>query len=75
MNASERGYNGRILVAWLNSLPEVEAILAAQFAGAQIREQNLSEWRKGGYRDRSRTKRWARPPRNLHLSDQIKANA
>ena len=45
------GDNGNILVAWLNSLPEVQAILAAQFAGAKIREQNLSEWRKGGYRD------------------------
>ena len=38
-------------MAWLNSVPEVQAILAAQFGGAQIREQNLSEWRKGGYRD------------------------
>ena len=45
------GDNGHILVAWLNSLPEVQAILAAQFGGAPIREQNLSEWRKGGYRD------------------------
>jgi len=45
------GDNGQILVAWLNSLPEVQAILAAQFAGKPIREQNLSEWRKGGYRD------------------------
>ena len=45
------GHNGRILVAWLNSLPEVQAILAAQFGGAKIRQQNLSEWRKGGYRE------------------------
>ena len=35
------GDNGHILVAWLNSLPEVQAILAAQFGGAPIREQNL----------------------------------
>ena len=39
------------LVAWLNSLPEVQAILAAEFEGVPIREQNISEWRKGGYQD------------------------
>jgi hypothetical protein len=37
-------------VAWLNSLPEVQALLAAEFAGKPIREQNLSEWRKHGYK-------------------------
>ena len=39
------------LVAWLNGLPEVQAVLAAEFAGVPIREQNVSEWRKGGYQD------------------------
>jgi len=39
------------LVAWLNSLPEVQAILADEFAGRPIREQNISEWRKRGYQD------------------------
>ncbi len=34
---------------WLNSLPEVQAVLAAEFEGKPIREQNLSEWRKLGY--------------------------
>src|SRR3954453_8512494 len=42
---------GASLVGWLNGLPEVQAILDAQFNGAPIREQNLSEWRKGGYVD------------------------
>ena len=39
------------LVEWLNSLPEVQAVLAAQFEGRAINEQNVSEWRAGGYRD------------------------
>ena len=39
------------LVTWLNSLPEAQAVLARDFDGKAIREQNLSEWRKGGYRD------------------------
>jgi hypothetical protein len=43
------GEAGAPLGAWLNSLPEVQSVLALQFKGVPIREQNLSEWRKGGY--------------------------
>jgi len=43
------GEKARTLVAWLNALPEVQAVLAAEFAGKPIREQNLSEWRQHGY--------------------------
>jgi hypothetical protein len=46
----ENGEKGRGLAAWLNSLPEVQAVLAAEFEGKPIREQNLSEWRKHGYK-------------------------
>jgi hypothetical protein len=42
---------GEQLVTWLNSLPEVQTVLAAEFGGKPIRKQNLSEYRKGGYRD------------------------
>jgi len=45
----EHGEQARPLVAWLNALPEVQSVLAAEFAGKPIREQNLSEWRKHGY--------------------------
>ena len=45
------GEQGRKLVAWLNALPEVQAIVAAEFGGKSIREQNLSEWKQGDYRD------------------------
>jgi hypothetical protein len=46
----QNGEKGRGLAVWLNSLPEVQAVLAAEFDGKAIREQNLSEWRKGGYK-------------------------
>jgi hypothetical protein len=45
------GQQGRQLVTWLNGLPEVQAVLAAEFNGHPIVEQNLSAWKKGGYQD------------------------
>ena len=45
------GEPGTRLVAWLNARPEVRALLARDFAGRPISEQNLSEWKAGGYRD------------------------
>jgi hypothetical protein len=47
----QNGESGQRLAAWLNSLPEVQAVVAKEFEGRPIREQNISEWRKGGYRD------------------------
>src|SRR5208283_6104908 len=43
------GEMGRQLVEWLNGRPEVQAVLAAQFGGRPINEQNLTEWKQGGY--------------------------
>jgi len=43
------GETGRALAGWLNSLPEVQAVLAAEFGGKPVREQNVSEWRLGGH--------------------------
>ena len=45
------GEVGRQLVEWLNGLPEVSVMLAAQFGGRPISEQNLTEWKQGGYED------------------------
>ncbi len=47
----DNGDPGPELLAWLNGLPEVQAILARQFGGRPIRQQNLSEWRLGGWQD------------------------
>jgi hypothetical protein len=43
------GEEGRQLVAWLNGLPEVQAVMAAHFQGKPITEMNLSRWKQGGY--------------------------
>jgi hypothetical protein len=45
------GEPGKSLVEWLNSLPEVQEVLAEEFGGRPINEQNLSEWKQGGYED------------------------
>lgn len=45
------GQQGKKLVAWLNSLPDVRTIIETEFGGRPVREQNLSEWKLGGYRD------------------------
>jgi hypothetical protein len=43
------GEPGAGLLEWLNALPAVQAVLAAEFGGSRINAQNLSNWRKGGY--------------------------
>jgi hypothetical protein len=45
------GEPGVELVTWLNSLPEAQAVLKAEFDERPVSEQNLSEWKQGGYRD------------------------
>jgi hypothetical protein len=45
------GQPGTQLVVWLNALPETQAMLVREFAGRAVSEQNLSEWKQGGYRD------------------------
>jgi hypothetical protein len=45
------GEEGKQIVRWLNSLPEVRKILAGQFEGRPINEPNLTGWRQGGYEE------------------------
>jgi hypothetical protein len=45
------GEAGSRILPWLNELPETKSALAEYFEGEPVRDQNLSEWRKGGYRD------------------------
>ena len=45
------GESGVDLIKWLNTLPEVQAILAEHFNGVPISPQNLSEWNNGGFLD------------------------
>ena len=45
------GQSGRKLLPWLNALPEVQAILAAEFEGVPVSDANLTVWRQSGYED------------------------
>lgn len=63
------GEEGKKLVAWLNGLPEVKAVIAVEFGGKPIREQNLSEWRKRGYRD------WVAHQEALELAEKLAEDA
>src|SRR5436190_14915780 len=47
----DEGEAGKELVQWLNELPEVRDIMARQFGGRPINEQNLSEWKARGHRE------------------------
>ncbi|MGD0813320.1 MAG: hypothetical protein ABSA83_06930 [Verrucomicrobiota bacterium] len=47
----ERSQPGPSLLAWLNALPEVQGMLRRDFGGEPISEQNLSQWRRGGFQD------------------------
>jgi hypothetical protein len=41
--------DGASLLEWLNAIPDVQAMLARDFAGEPISKQNLYEWRQGGF--------------------------
>lgn len=47
----QNGEQSDTILPWLNNLPETKTLLAAEFDSHPINRQNLSEWRKGGYRD------------------------
>ena len=54
---------GPALLKWLNGLPEVQELLARDFESRPINEQNLSDWRQGGFRD------WQR---NQEINEQVR---
>jgi hypothetical protein len=45
------GEPGKDLLIWLNGLPAVQQVLEKEFGARAINEQNLSEWKQGGYED------------------------
>ncbi|MDR3401266.1 MAG: hypothetical protein P4L99_02115 [Chthoniobacter sp.] len=47
----DRGATAHSLIDWLNALPEVQAVVQSEFDGHPVSDQNLSQWRQGGYQD------------------------
>ena len=43
------GRKGKDLVEWLNSLANVKKVLSSGFGGRPINEQNVSQWKLGGF--------------------------
>jgi hypothetical protein len=43
------GVEGKKLVRWLNRLPEAREVLREYFQGKPVTEQNLSDWKAGGF--------------------------
>jgi hypothetical protein len=64
----DNGGQGGKLLAWLNSLPEVQSVVAREFGGKPIRKQNLSEWRNSGYAE------WLRQQEALDMARQLAAD-
>ena len=51
------GQPGSVLLPWLNALPAVKRLMTEHFEGTLVNEQNLTDWRQGGFQDylRART--------------------
>ena len=47
----KNGEIARIILPWLNALPEVRRVLAEFFGGLPVNEPNLCAWRRGGFVD------------------------
>lgn len=45
----ENGEPASTLLSWLNARPEVKAMLAGLFESSPVNQQNLTNWRQGGY--------------------------
>jgi hypothetical protein len=62
----EDGLPGGEIVQWLNSQPDVQAVLAQYFEGRAVTEQNLSEWRQSGHLE------WVRRQEAMEASERLK---
>ena len=46
----DNGQRGKTILDWVNALPDVQAILKEQFNAEPVNKQNLSNWKKSGFR-------------------------
>jgi hypothetical protein len=65
----EDGEPGVRLVAWLNAQRQVQTVLQARFAGRPVSQQNLTEWKQGGYPE------WQKHQEAVELARELSANA
>ena len=68
------GAQGKDLVEWLNGLADVKKVLSSDFGGQPIIEQNLSQWKQGGFPDWQRQQeRREAVSRLVEISDDLEA--
>ena len=65
----QNGGEGKQIAEWLNTLPKVTRLMAAEFDGQPINENNLSNWKLGGFRD------WEEQQEALAAARQFHADA
>jgi len=65
----ENGEQGGSLLAWLNALPVMSALLARDFGGSPVSKQNLCEWRAGGFAE------WQARQETLDQARELAADA
>lgn len=63
------GEPGVRLVAWLNAQDMTQRVMASEFGGRPVSEQNLSEWKQGGYVE------WLRHEESSALLRELKEQA
>jgi len=65
----EKDEDARTLLAWLNALPEVRAVLEADFEGLAVTPQNLSEYKNRGFVDWQQRQQALEFAANLNADD------
>ena len=65
----QNGEEAQKIVAWLNTLSEVTALMAAEFDGQPVNDVNLTNWKLGGYRD------WEAQQQSLAATRQFASDA
>jgi hypothetical protein len=65
----DNGGTETAILPWLNALPSVQSVLAAQFGSRLVSPQNLTNWRQGGYQD------WLKQRAHQHLVRQVADDA
>ena len=65
----DNGEQSGPILAWLNALPEAQAMLAAEFGATEINKQNLTNWRQGGFQH------WLKQQEHRQLVRELTENA
>ena len=65
----EDGASGVEVVAWLNKQWQVKDVMKELFAGRPINEQNLTEWKQGGFLE------WQKRQEGMELARDLADNA